>query len=147
MSREIKFDIITLHTSGLKHYEHLIVTLDELIKLIPRKITGHVDLWRFSGEIIAKRQFTGLTDKNGKDAYEFDLLSNSIAFGIVKFGVYDMKIADNTDDYHVEHFNGWYLDFDHHLKGLREHLVPNSVTGREIIGNIYENSDLLNEAN
>ena len=145
--REIKFDIITLHTSGLEHYEHLIVTLDELIKLIPREITGHVDLWRFSGEIIAKRQSTGLTDSSRKEIFEGDILRFSPHKGI--------KTIDGVDVY--EWPNIGVVFWDEGYRGnpnakfnCTQELGNNQpgwwmCSSKEIIGNKWENPELLNE--
>lgn len=74
-------------------------------------------------------QFTGLVDKNGKEIYEGDIVkwfvNNLIREGIVEYidnyGGYDMK--NFKDNYHVccDWLRGEY----------------------EVIGNVYENPELL----
>lgn len=70
-------------------------------------------------------QYTGLKDKNGREIFEGDLLSN---------GDYVMKVEWNQD--------AWTLN------GL-ENIVSNGVVDHskflEVIGNIYENPELIKE--
>lgn len=66
-------------------------------------------------------QFTGLKDKNGKEVYESDILSHYDGSIIVKY----------EDDY--AGFNICY--------SIHECIVMNDNI--EVIGNIYENSELL----
>jgi len=73
-------------------------------------------------------QFTGLTDKNGKDIYDGDIFHcNGINY-VLRFltlgGAYTVhKISDESDERFLHHCN---------------HQI-------EIIGNIYENPELLTE--
>lgn len=84
-------------------------------------------------------QFTGLTDKNGKEIYEGDIIECAQAQGLGRFkGVVHYGIKDEEE---------WpdprtYLDtrpFDENMGSefCIFHKKP------EVIGNIYENSDLL----
>lgn len=68
-------------------------------------------------------QFTGLTDKNGKEIYEEDILST-------KSGVYEIRYYDK-----VAGFGAYKGNFRTAIYQLR----PNF----EVIGNIYENPELL----
>jgi len=76
--------------------------------------------------IIAINQFTGLADKNGKEIYEGDILK------------------DKYSDLYIVFFkNGSFV-----YKSITEKLdlfynLSNSNNQWEVIGNIYENSDLL----
>jgi uncharacterized phage protein (TIGR01671 family) len=75
-------------------------------------------------------QYTGLKDKNGKEIYEGDILSNGqhinwiIDYHIASFVV--KHVGAITED-------SWVLN-----RGMAE--------SREVIGNIYENPELLEEA-
>lgn len=69
-------------------------------------------------------QFTGMLDKNGKEIYEGDLLRR-------QFRVYWI----------VEFCNGEWRANPKHKTGL--YLSYDQFQETEIVGNIYENSDLL----
>lgn len=86
-------------------------------------------------------QYTGLKDKNGKEIYEGDILGypNPLVKDVVKFGLYDNKMSY---DCHVEG-NGFYLERIGEGKVIQEFLVSGHT---EIIGNIYENPELLEKA-
>ena len=73
-------------------------------------------------------QFTGLHDKNGKEIYEGDVVNSSAAMD----GIY-LRVVEFSKDRPCIEFNpltGFVL-----CKG-NEHLF-------EVIGNIYENPELL----
>jgi hypothetical protein len=78
------------------------------------------------------QQFTGLLDKNGREVYEGDIVQT-------KEGVFKVKYG-----------SGYYY-YTHEIKCMGENwyqqLNPESIKNGEveIIGNIYENKELLKE--
>lgn len=78
-------------------------------------------------------QYTGLKDKNGKEIYEGDIVENWCV-GVIKFGVYDN--GERYDDAEVG--NGFYFDYGENVSHFY------NADDSEIIGNIYENRELLN---
>ena len=80
----------------------------------------------FENEDIVKMQYTGLKDKNGREIYEGDILTS----GVMKY----------ITGYH-EHSGGWQLEV---RKGeYCAEMVQSNCDLLEIIGNIYENPELL----
>jgi len=84
-------------------------------------------------------QYTGLKDKNGKEIYEGDILQ----------GWNNKKYGGNgtfpTGYSVVEFKNGCFQVFGRPIwDALNDSLTPNSV---EVIGNIFENPELLNPDN
>lgn len=88
------------------------------------------DSYLFNNKIIVPMQFTGLKDKNGKEIYEGDILRANYQkryFWVIKFkdGNFHFFVGDGE--------NADALCFcENNLKGLK------------VVGNIYENTELLN---
>lgn len=71
-------------------------------------------------------QYTGLKDKNGKEIYEGDILS-------MHRGQYNSQVIWDTDGYVADHIGN----------GGSESITT-WIEDCEIVGNIYENPELLN---
>jgi uncharacterized phage protein (TIGR01671 family) len=98
----------------------------------PDNIANDID-----GEHYQIMQFTGLLDKNGKEIYEGDILG--LAEGV--YGTWEVFWDDD--------FKGFSLSkTEEEIAGLGETLNKDVFDGitteAEIIGNIYENPELIN---
>lgn len=118
--REIKFRGIPTYGKDFV-YGSLIININEA----GRKeylIKKHIGIIEVIPETVG--QYTGLKDKNGIDIYEGDYMldSHSGSWGEVKF----IKGA-------------FIVEFDNEIQDLYD------WTCESIIGNIYENKELLNE--
>lgn len=147
MNREIKFKAYIEVKKEQKFYN------DEKVKLIDKKLLDVIEIWWLSGETdyiftrqgtifadccnIKLLQYTGLKDKNNKEIYEGD-----IAY------LYDEKCIISW------HLGGWILNRVN--KSKYDHLLSGNLAKRrngqyyshniEVIGNIYENKELLENA-
>ena len=107
-------------------------------------------LWGMTGdipnmtEVISQTagQFTGMTDKNGKKIFEGDIIraitldTGSEEIAVVCFGNF---IDENNDDEYI----GFYIEFDG-IKTTATQLAMEECKNRiEIIGNIFDNPELL----
>ena len=98
------------------------------------------------GEHLPIMQYTGIKDKNGKEIYEGDILvykfksyfsgSNQVAYYIVKYedGMFCIYVEEFNDNNQKE----WVQE-----DRLCESLIK--IDKLEVIGNIYENPELLEE--
>lgn len=97
-------------------------------------------------------QFTGLKDRNGVEIYEGDIV-NQYGFkapGVVRFGTYQRKSFMNGD-LQVKH-HGWYSEpllftdkYDITWNTDVVSLVEDEDRGFEVIGNIWENEELVKD--
>lgn len=101
-------------------------------------------------EDVELMQYTGLKDKNGREIYEGDIVKTSCGdIGIIKFGIpKDMTI--NGGEYDVDYI-GFYIDIikgDWGTTDVESRVAPlvDDYYEIEVIGNIYENPELLEEA-
>jgi uncharacterized phage protein (TIGR01671 family) len=118
MNREIKFRAWDKYR--LKMFEDVQYGLDLGIEISFGSL--------LSMEDIVLMQYTGLKDKNGKEVYEGDVLSNSQGKkGIVIFedGCFKLQLHKSETSSHYVPLNISYLE------------------NKEVIGNIYQNPELL----
>lgn len=78
-------------------------------------------------------QFTGLTDKNGKEIYELDVVTRDYIDHKVKF------VVKWIDGYACFAF----VRYDVYIDGENHYFQKIDKDNLEVIGNIYENGDLL----
>ena len=88
-------------------------------------------------------QFTGLTDKNGKEIYEGDIVQifYDIEFSREEFytGVVEYKVENNYPAFDLEP----WIDCDMNALSWLKSESDESVLNYEVIGNIHDNPELL----
>ena len=134
MMRDIKFEIMFLiHGADFekriaKHY----TTLDRL--------TNGADNMNYDDiEIVAKRQFTGLQDKNGVDIYEDDIVDDQFDCGQLSIVSYDnSRACFILTEIRKEPIYSNSMKFIRPLS-----IYPISSTKGKVIGNIHSNPELL----
>ena len=104
-----------------------VLTLDiidkkALIENAEKQLKGYVNL-----QAIELMQYTGLKDKNGKEIYEGDIISFGDNKGVVFYKRAKFKVK-------YRYYNCYCFD------ALSDVLYFNKV---EVIGNVYENKELL----
>ena len=132
MTREIKFRIWDKDNNKMLHYDNDIVpciTLNGVLQDCSKEVSSNVS---YKYELM---QFTGLKDKNGKEIFEGDIM------GEVLGGLY-VKWCDKCKQFQL------------HILNLNECMACGgdlhwsefvTFDDNEVIGNIYENKELVRE--
>ena len=88
-------------------------------------------------------QYTGLKDKNNKEIYEGDILKertpSGFNYSVVKFGEIDISSFSCES----KMCTCFYHDFSNFNDNWGEVALGNNLKNIEVIGNIYENPELL----
>lgn len=89
-------------------------------------------------------QSTGLLDRNGKEIFEGDLLQISYKDGRISM-VGQVKFGDHqtSTDYYASSAFGWYVEDVRGGYDSEYSIVQTFGDFQEIVGNIYENGDLI----
>ena len=119
--------------------------MEVYLKIIHKKTYYIVDNEEGSGrEVLEKTigQYTGLKDKNGKEIYEGDIVKRHEHFVEsehchVMSSIGQIKFLDGSFGFYKEKGN-MYL-----FNSLHDELEYEELNHYEIIGNIYDNPDLL----
>ncbi len=97
----------------------------------------HMHYFGLEGTTLGKvpiMQFTGLHDKNGKEIYEGDVVDYDGDKGEVRYG--KLKTQIEGGKYHI---TGWFVAIK---DSGYEQLWPLENNGGEVVGNIYEGTEL-----
>lgn len=140
--REIKFELVGRNVK-FNEIVREVVTLQQLIdgNFNRSTLPSFFDTNNSNCEFITKRQFTGLTDRHGKEIYEGDIVK-----GIKGYGAGFSRKPGYEAIFEVSGWlDGWgwrynLVERSKHRQGYRAY--PN-FKGVEVIGNIYENPELL----
>ena len=135
--REIKFKYYFRNKKHPEEVQSSIFTLEELIESNP----DHNPAW----ELIDRALYTGLKDKNGKEIYEGDIVRIDNLHETWKYGEpeCDWKILAvkwNRYTFAFSNKNLYKPLSDYSLATWEDYII-------EIIGNIYENPELLENNN
>jgi len=137
--REIKFDLVmeNKHTGEIHHKKYYLKQL----------MMGIEKLFDIENYVtVADRQYTGLFDKNGKEIYEGDIIR--ILYTDWPSNHTDLSLEDykkSISHYGEVIFNDLFGNAKYELsnRDWRGSITPGTHGELEIIGNIFENPELL----
>lgn len=131
--REIKFRF----WDGEKMLPRKGVYFEPMVGLDGELAKNDCQLWKGKGVLM---QFTGLKDKNGKEIYEGDIVRTNDKYYPEKIVTYTVGITNEHDGDWDEWCCGFDLTlYEDDLKILHYQLSDEA----EVIGNIYENLELV----
>ena len=161
--REIKFRGILLEDSkSFKTYKKGTIIYGGFYKEVDNYfIVAHKNIFKIDPKTVG--QFTGLTDKNGNDIYEGDIVTyikkkiicdckdeNDLVYDYAKFCSScgkETKAEDFKVVCEVKFYNGAFCLYSKHgddrFSAWPANIAEIYIIDKEVIGNIHENSELL----
>ncbi len=127
MKREIKFRAWDTNDKKIIEWDRLIQVCDNV---------GGGGKWAFKNERLILQQFTGLTDKDGKEIYEGDIIDTGFfGIGII---VWNEKICAFQYAYHA-------IGKGTGIGGRMTNTLYAHESGEKymVVGNVYENPDSI----
>lgn len=125
--RKIKFRVWNPHSKDMSNKYHAIRCNGVLMSACSNEVYLETDL-EVTKDVVM--QFTGLLDKNGKEIYEGDIVESYNSSFLEK--------EDSLEKVKTKTVIEWENSINHISFGLG--FTAHDI---EIIGNIYENSDLI----
>ena len=126
MMQDIKFDLMYKGDQG---YHHKKYHISEIAKGLNKICDIHNQM-----VFVAWRQYTGMKDKNDVDIYEGDIVKNCYGFNVAIKWFNDLFYDGNGGGH-----SGFYFDGEFELNWNL------SIDDSVIVGNIYENPELLKD--
>lgn len=117
--------------------------------LVDDSMSGEIHIHDYNTmDCVVLMQYTGLTDKNGKEIYEGDIVKTHDQNNIIRYqhGSF-MLIGLHEDRYERNYSRLYHYLIDSTIPNMEGSRFDGITTTLEVIGNIYENPDLLEGVN
>lgn len=140
--REIKFRVLICHKiyyqDKYEAYGDNLSSIDICKETITiTNFYNYEDVYRFEDEEVKLMQYTGVKDKNGKEIYEGDIIKYKFPYDTRLKHISPVKFLETEASFGIKDRYGNEIPL----------YTISANNYFEVIGNIYENKNLLEESN